>query len=104
MLVNGKPLDQKNRPSSAAHIDDGHVLVTLGLISMLRLRSLQLKKFGFQPGDEVIFELEEETRSREELQTAAHEWRKAHGIPELTEDLIDELTSDAFGSKGEKPC
>ncbi len=71
--VNGAPFDASKRPSPALHIDDEHVIVTLGLVSNLRVYPADVADFGIAPSDRVVFELEEDTRSDEELDAADKE-------------------------------
>ncbi len=94
--VDGAPFDPSKRRAPALHLDDEHVIVIVGLPVRLRVHQGRLEKFGFKPGSRVVFELEEETRSDEEIRASAVEWRRSHGIPELTDDEIAEIASDAM--------
>ncbi len=93
--VSDQPFDPSKRRLPSLHFDDEHLIVTLGLPSRLRVPAAWVERFGLGPGDRVVFELSEETRSASELQVAGDEWRRAHGIPEMTEDEIDEIVSDS---------
>ncbi len=94
--VNGAPFDASMQRAPVLHLDDQHVIVALNSFFRFRIYPAQLEKFGFHSGDRVVFDLIEETRSSDELDAAGVEWRRAHGIPELTDDEIAEIASDAM--------